>query len=410
MLFANSLAAKNIFAHVDCDCFFVSVERLSQPALNNVPVCVCGPTGNSGVVTCASYEARPFGIRAGTPVFKAKKMCPQAKFISGSFQKYIDISYQLFKILEKFSPEIEHKSIDEGYLNINNIAEIHGLGELELANKIQETIKSELNLPISIGIGPTKTLAKIGSKLNKPAGIKVFTSEKLLTDINNLPINIVCGFGRKLEKRLLVKYRLTSIGQFLKLNGSLVNQALGLPGLIIWHELQGTPLLKINCNETAPKSILRSSMFPNKTTSYETIENWLHARLEEACRKLDRYNLTCQGFGIFLRQNYPLKVGDYQQLATPTNSYQKLSKEIHSQLKKIYRPDTLYRAAGVWLDNLKPQNTQQTLPLYEEDQTKEFVKALTSCDQKIGKTSLMTASRFFGHQKPSTSAPLAFLI
>lgn len=382
------------FAHIDCDCFFVSVERINKTWLRGKPVCVGGVTGNGGVVTCASYEARPFGIRAGTPVFKAREMCPHAIFIKGSIRQYGDISYKLFAIMDDYSPEVEHISIDEGYINLTGIDKIHHTNFLTIGQTIQQRVLKELKIPISMGIAPTKTLAKLASNFNKPFGIGWIKSETLQEQIETVPIGQVCGFGYRLQKKLLIKHNITTVGQFCSLNGDIVARSLGLPGLVLWHELNGTALKKLKTGKSPPKSILRSAMFPQKTNDYNLIKDWLHARLEEACKKLASYDLACKGIGTFLRLPHKQRIKHYQGLPEATGNYQALSKVVNTSLHHIYNNQLLFKAGGIWLGPLEPINYEQPqLPGLISDLDNKLIKTINQCENKHGRNIVTTAAR-----------------
>jgi nucleotidyltransferase/DNA polymerase involved in DNA repair len=381
------------FAHIDCDCFFVSAELIDKPHLKGKPVCVAGPTGNKGVVTSASYEARKFNIKAGTPVFKARQLCPQAIFIPGDFQKYGPLSFKLFAYLQKLSPKIEHMSIDEGYADLSNLDKVYNLDFLTLGQKFQTFIDQKLKIPISIGIAPSKTLAKIGSKLAKPHGVIIINDQNRIELINGLKTSMVCGFGRRICAKLLANFGIETIEQFIKLDPITIKKHFGSPVLIIWHELQGQSLLPIKQTQEPAKSIMRSSMFPTKTNNYEFIKNWLTMRLIEATKKLQTQNLNCQKLGIFLRQEHPHTVSIDQELKTPSHNYQELKDLSHNLLQKLYQPNRQYRAAGIYLANLKPQNSNQpSLFAATEINKKDPIEILNFCDQQLGKNQVSILS------------------
>lgn len=378
-------------AHVDCDCFFVSVELIDQPHLKGTPICVCGPTGSSGVVTAANYEARPYGIGAGTPYFQAKAMCPHATFIQGDFVKYGHKSFQLFEMLHKFSPNVEHTSIDEGYIDLINLDRIYKMSHTELMLKIQQTILEKLQIPVSIGYAPTKTLAKIASKLNKPYGIAKIDHTNLAEILRITPIKEVCGFGRRIQIKLKYHFSIHTLADYVNADPTFVKAQLGLPGLIICHELQGTPLTKLTNRDAAPKSILRSAMFPHKTTNHDFIRNWLVGRLEEAIKKLNNHNLKCETVGVFLRKQHPDKVETTTELPEPTADFTTIKNAALNLFDQIYNPQQLYRAGGVFLHNLSPQNKEQ-LSLFEQPLTTNLADLLNHFDKILGKNTITTTA------------------
>ena len=185
--------------HVDLDAFFVSVEQVLNPELRGKPVVVGGKPDRRGVVASASYEARAFGLHAGMPLVTARRLCPQAIFIEGSFPKYRDASQRFMAILADFSPYLEPVSLDEAYLDVTGFESIHDSIH-QMAVAIKQRIKDELGLSASIGIASSKVVAKIASELSKPDGLLEVAAGEERSFLSPLPIGTLPGIGKKTEQ------------------------------------------------------------------------------------------------------------------------------------------------------------------------------------------------------------------
>src|SRR5437879_6437678 len=144
---------------VDMDSFFASVEQAHHPHLRGRPVIVCGDPGRRGVVTAASYEARPFGVKAGMPLQEARRLCPDAEYVEGNPEKYVGLSLQLLDLYVSHSPDVEPFSVDEAFVGLDPRLSLAQAGEV--AAKIQAEVHERFQLGASIGVGPNKLVAKM---------------------------------------------------------------------------------------------------------------------------------------------------------------------------------------------------------------------------------------------------------
>ena len=158
--------------HIDMDAFFVSVERILDPALEGKPVVVGGDPHGRGVVAACSYEARAFGLHSGMPIRNAFRLCPHGLYLQGHYKEYVRFSHAVKNLLEKKLPLVQQASIDEFYFDFTGCERIYGPVQ-EFALALQKEIGERLFLPCSIGIASNKTIAKIASDFRKPKGIRV---------------------------------------------------------------------------------------------------------------------------------------------------------------------------------------------------------------------------------------------
>jgi len=172
--------------HVDMDAFYASVEQHDNPALRGKPVVVGGPS-RRGVVTAASYEARPFGVHSAMPMAAALRLCPQAIVVPGRMDRYVEVSEMVFGVLRTFTPLVEGLSLDEAFLDVTASQSLFGDGET-IAGKIKAAIFERTGLRASAGVAPCKFVAKIASDLKKPDGLVVVREGEVRAFLAPLPI------------------------------------------------------------------------------------------------------------------------------------------------------------------------------------------------------------------------------
>ena len=182
--------------HADLDAFYASVEQLLDPTLRGRPIAVGG-----GVVLAASYEAKAFGVKGGMPGRKARELCPQLVFVPGTFGEYQRLGDAAIAILGDFTPLIERISIDEAFADVAGCTHLFGAPS-EIAAKVRHRVRTEIGLPISIGVARTKHLAKIGSRVAKPDGLVVVDPAAELAFLHDLPVGLMWGVGPVTEARL----------------------------------------------------------------------------------------------------------------------------------------------------------------------------------------------------------------
>lgn len=185
------------YLHADLDAFFASVEQLDNPEYRGKPVIVGGlPEDRRSVVSTASYEARIFGVRSAMPVFTAHKLCPQGIFLRCRMNRYAEMSYKIMNIFKNFSPDVMQMSIDEAFIDITGTEKLFGPPQ-ETAKKMQQEVKRQTDLTVSVGLATTKYLAKIASGYSKPNGFTFIKKGDEQNFMLNLPLNKVWGIGKK---------------------------------------------------------------------------------------------------------------------------------------------------------------------------------------------------------------------
>jgi DNA polymerase-4 len=219
--------------HADLDAFYASVEQLLDPSLRGRPIAVGG-----GVVLAASYEAKAFGVRGGMSGGRARELCPQLQFVGGHFKEYQRLGDAAIKVLGDFTPLVERLSIDEAFADVAGCERLFGPPD-EIAREIRRRVRTEVGLPISVGVARTKQLAKIASQVAKPDGLVVVDPAAELDFLHNLPIELMWGVGPVTEA-LLANVGVATIGQLAHVQPwrleALLGRALGDKlGALAWN-------------------------------------------------------------------------------------------------------------------------------------------------------------------------------
>jgi DNA polymerase-4 len=186
-------------AHVDLDAFFASCEQLANPEYRGLPVVVGARPGHRGVVAAASYEAREYGIQSAMPISEAWRRCPDAVYLRPDMNRYRQMSRRVFDILATVTPVVEAASIDEAYLDISGLEGLFGPPR-DVGREIRKRILTETGLTASVGIGPNRLIAKLGSESCKPDGLRVVMPDAVLDFIGPMPIANLRGLGKKKQQ------------------------------------------------------------------------------------------------------------------------------------------------------------------------------------------------------------------
>lgn len=191
---------ERVILHADLDAFYASVEQRDRPELRGRPVIV-GGSGPRGVVSAASYEARRYGVRSAMPGFEARRLCPEGVFLPGDMRRYVSVSRQVFAVFRRFSPLVEGLSLDEAFLDLSGTGRL--LGPPRAAGEaLRRAVRDEVGLAVSVGIGPSRTIAKLASDAAKPDGLLEIEPAGVDAFLHPLPVGRLWGVGPVAEARL----------------------------------------------------------------------------------------------------------------------------------------------------------------------------------------------------------------
>ena len=352
---------QHVIALVDCDCFFVSCERKDNPDLQGKPVCVMTGGGNKGIIVSRSREAKALGIKMGAPYFQIKDVYKNAICIPARMHRYSQISMQVMGIVKEFSPDVEVTSVDEAFIDLTSLNKVYQCTYTDIIKNIRQTVWDKVGIPVSIGLGTSKTLAKLASdKAKNTSGIFVIPPDKILDIVGEMPIEDVSGIGRKNSEHMKFSGIFT-IKDFVAKENGWIRKAFGINGLNLKSELTGIATSLVNNEPTAPQSIQVTRSFEDFTQSLEYLEHALNGHVHEACQKLRRWNGFCQGVEVMLRTKDFKYYAIEARLSNPTNGDQEVRMAAINLLKQLYRLNLIYRSTGVTLTHLTYGEVQQSL-------------------------------------------------
>lgn len=337
--------------HVDGDAFFAMCEVSRRPDLRGKPVV----TGRErGIVTAATYEAKKLGISRATPVHEVRSRFPQVTILPSDYELYAQISKRMYAIVRRYAPLLEEYGTDECFADLSHLT-----NPIEDAQKIKHELQSELNLTFSLGIGPTKVLAKLASKHKKPDGFWVITPENRSECLQQTPVQYVWGLGPKTAAKLQGMGVLTSL-QFAELPREKISELFNAPIMELWEELNGHSVLPVDAiNATDQKSVQRTRSFSPPTTDPTRLFSELSQHIEHGCRKVRRLGMEASSVSFFLKtQAFRFHRADLK-LPAHTSNPADIVPLLRAQFLTMYKKHTLYRATGITLHGLVPQEDIQ---------------------------------------------------
>lgn len=385
-----------MFALVDCNNFYASCERLFRPDLRTEPIVVL--SNNDGCVIARSNEAKALGIVMGAPYFQIHALC-QAKRVqvfSSNFALYGNLSDRVMYTIEAYWPHTEIYSIDEAFLALHTLpaTQHHAFSET-----LHARIQQHIGIPTSIGIGQTKTLAKLANHVcKKVLQIPVFNIMHHLDMMQFIPVHEVWGVGRALTPMLLKQGIKTALDL-----ARAPHQGFSLPLKRTILELNGIEASSLAEPLTAPKSIVASRSFSKGQTTLEALEQALSEHCKTAYDKLRRHHVHTQHLQVFLRTN-PFRQDEVhyahainQSLLAPTDDLITLTRSAKQLLRRLYRPGLIYKKMGICLSDFHtPMQQQLTLFIQttptQSEKTTRWLDVLDAVNHKYGRHTLKLAA------------------
>lgn len=342
-----------IIVHIDLNAFFVTCEQIKNPSLKGKPV-IIGRQGRAGIVSTCSYEARKYGVSSGMPMFKATNLCKNAIIIDGDYQYYRQKSKEFFNYVSKYAKAIEMASIDECYVDMTNELK-NNSKPTEYLRDFQKGLLNETGLSCSIGVAPTKFLAKMGSDMKKPLGLTIIRRKDVRKILDPLPIENFWGIGKKTAPRLK-ELGIETIGDLAKRinddNDIEIKKELGKFGTIIKDWINGYGDDNIDSNPFDPKSIGMSETLMFDTNNYDELKvdflNIANKVIDKASasRKLAntvQINFKDDSFRTYNRS---------RTLDKPTIDRDVIIDSVIRLFEKNYDENKMIRLIGVTLQNL----------------------------------------------------------
>lgn len=385
----------------DCNNFYASCERVFRPELNGRPVVVL--SNNDGCVIARSNEAKKLGIGMGDPYFKIRDLLKRnnVAVFSSNFVLYGDMSRRVMSLLKKFVSATEVYSIDEAFLDFTGMDE----SRLdELGREIARTVKRHTGIPVSIGIAPTKTLAKIASKLCKQypkleGCCFMHRPEDIEKVLRKFPIEDVWGIGRRYA-RMLKANGVDTAWDFTLLTPEWVRKRMSVVGLRMWKELRGEACIGFEQAPADKKQIATTRTFARDMTDYAELHRSV-AQYAAACgEKLRAQNSVCAEIAVFIltnrhKENLPQYYeSQLLKLSVPTDSMLELTRYASRLLRRIYRKGYAYKRAGVILSDIRSKTgTQRDMfDATDRDKHDRLMKTVDGLNAAFGRHKIVTAA------------------
>lgn len=388
----NTTHKDKVIFHMDGDAFFVGVEVAKDPTLRGKPVV----TGEErGIVSALSYEAKALGIVRGMPIFRVKKEFPSVIILPGDYKSYARYSSRMFDIVRRYVDDVEEYSIDECFADLTGLDLPLKVSYREIAERIKHEVNTEMDLSVSIGLAPTKVLAKVASNWVKPNGLTVITRETAPEFLTKKLIGKIWGIGPKTAEFLESK-GIRYAGEFVEKGIEWVRNYLPKPYEVIWLELTGTCVSEVNPEpKTEYSSVQKTRSFHPATNDKVFLLSQLSKHIEEACTKARHYKLVPRKVSFFLKTK-DFKYHTYSTaLVSPTNAPEIIISLARKVFKEIYKTGILYRTTGVTLHELVPDSCSQGDLFGDTNEAHKFEiihKQIDSLEEKFGKRVIHLAS------------------
>jgi len=390
-----------VILHADMDAFYASVEQRDRPELRGKPVIV-GGGGPRGVVSAASYEARKFGVRSAMPGFEARRLCPDGIFVRGDMRKYSAVSRDVFAVFERFSPLVESISLDEAFLDLTGTERLHGPPR-RAAEALRAAVREATGLAVSVGIAPSKLVAKIASDEAKPDGLLEIRPDEVRAFLDPLPVGRLWGVGPVAEARLLAQ-GITTIGDLARRDAAQLRALLG--------ESLGSQAAALACGEDvrevqpdrAAVSYSEENTFDTDVVDRARICAVIQDHAESVARRLRRDGLAARTLmlkiklaqrkskvaGIDWRSGprlYPI-LTRRATLPEPSDDGALFTREAQRLLERL--PADPIRLVGVGATNLV---SSSQLGLFGERKARQLNRALDAITERFGSRAVVRAGQ-----------------
>ncbi len=393
-----------MMALIDCNNFFVSCERLFRPDLKNTPMVVL--SSNDGCVVARSNEAKSLGIPMGAPAFKFRDTLEHNNIVqfSASFELYGNISRRITNLLSEITSDIEVYSIDESFLDIEKLGITN---YVQWAKTTRQRILQEIGIPVSIGIAPTKTLAKLASEIAKQqpifGGIYSFANDTADTRkqaLTMVPVKDIWGVGRRLAPKLRAE-GIHNAHQLSQMSPRRAQQLLSITGRQMVAELNGIQCFPLAQAGKPQKSIMRGRTFGEDTNNSDAIESVITAMASQAAFRLRYQNQIAHKVGLLIETNRhkPGYQRWYREMtfATPTNDTGIVITQIFRMFSDLHEPKQQYHRLNVFLSGLAPTTQLQTdflgaVDVKQHEQSTARMRALDHINNRFGRGNLRYAS------------------
>lgn len=330
---------------VDLDAFFASVEQLDHPAWRGKPVIVGGDADKRGVVSTCSYEARRFGVRSAMPASLAASLCPDAIWTHGRFDRYREVSGQVMAILRDETPFVQQVSVDEAFLDVTPTphSDEH---PILIARRIQRRVE-DLGVTCSIGVGTTKSVAKVASDMDKPRGLTVVYPGMELDFLGPLPVRTMSGIGPAAERQLK-SHGLLTLRDVAFADASFLRRVFGKNAEMMRRRCAGEDESPVESDDDV-KSISNEMSFARDLTDIDDIDAAVDTACAKVCRRARRKGLAALTVSLKVRFEDRSVRSVQRRLLSPSNDEYEIMPIAHDMVRSLWTPNTGVRLVGVGL-------------------------------------------------------------
>lgn len=394
-----------MYGLIDCNNFYASCERVFNPLLNGKPIVVL--SNNDGCVIARSNEAKALGIQMGAPAFKMNEIIDNnhINVFSSNYTLYGDMSQRVMATIGRFSPDIEIYSIDEAFILFSGFENynLNDYGQI-----ITQTVKRNTGIPVSLGIAPTKTLAKLASKIAKKQlqYKNVFLlqgADMINSTLKDFDISDIWGIGRQ-HAKFLNENGVYSAFDFVNKSKSWVRKNLTVVGERTWLELQGVPCISIEKEPSDKKQICTARSFGEMITDFEFIAEATANYAARCAYKLRKQDACAATLMVFLHTNqYRKDLPQYfknriVQLPVPTNNTAEIVKYAVLALRDIFKKGFHYKKAGVIITEIVSANCIQgdLFDTTNREKQQKLMVVIDKLNDVIGKDKIRLATQGYG--------------
>ncbi len=346
--------------HVDMDAFYASVEQRDDPALRGRPV-VVGGAGDRGVVAAASYESRRFGIHSAMPMVQARRRCPELVIVAGRFEVYREVSHEVMAVLRDITPWVEPLSLDEAFLDVRGAVRLFG-PPVRIADRIRSEVRRRVDLPCSVGVAPTKSVAKLLSARAKPDGLLHWPAAEVTERLRPLPAAALWGAGPRTVERLEA-YGFATIGQIADTDRRTLQRVVGDALGAQLHALaRGEDPRAVTPSEPA-RSLSAEATFEDDLDDPEVLRRHLLRLAEKVARRLRRAEVAGRTVTIKVRFASFETVTRSATLGEPTDRTHEIVAVSRRLLDDLRLERARVRLLGVGVSNLGAATAARQLTL-----------------------------------------------
>lgn len=390
------------YALIDCDHFFVSCERLFNAALYYKPVVVL--SSNDACIIARSPEAKALGIGMSDSLYETQALIKKHNVIalSSNFTLYADISARVMATIMHAAPDCEIYSIDEAFIKLSLPYGASPSYFTDFCLFLKKTIYQQIGIPVTIGIGPTKTLAKISHAIAKKEKLGVFDISDTVHDhyLAHIPVTEIWGVGRRYGKKLK-SYGIFTVFDFKRKDPQWIRKLMTIQGLRTHEEIHGLPRIALATVQEEKKSIIFSRLFGRAITTREELEQAVSYYCAQIARKLREQNSCTLDLSLFLivqRSQDPERFSLATHLTFPraTSYIPELTQGATQSIMRLYKPGLLYRKAGLMCHTLvadtQIQSTLEYQSFIPDPRHEKIMQTIDDAEDRWGRDTLFFAS------------------